>query len=506
MHTRPFEADAHDASTAWATGMRRPLVPSGTPLSRSQPAAWRPEAGGPTAAPAVQARCVGLQVIADMQGMALGYELLYRPAGGAAAGTITDDLLATCEVLATAVLDLGLPRKTDGLSFFVNVDQQVLMSPIVEAITPGWGIVELLESVVASPAVVRRVRELRQRGMRFALDDIETLDDSRWALIADVEVVKIDWQRARRDELAQMMALARRHGVRLLAEKVERASDLEMARAMGFDLAQGYAVAVPDVIQAPGLPACMPLVLRRTRLLLQHGASCESLATALASDPATVMRIGQLVEQEGVRARSSVRPARLSELAGDVPRAVLQAWLMVLEAVDAGPVDRAWTYTGLVQARLMKVLARRVAPQDLALADEAFMLGLRHHVSTTLGIQHRDADASVRGGLLGSLLEFSRSQFRQPAGWLPGPLAIYPGLSQALPSIYREAHLWARERSQSGAPVNGGSSAGQPVGSPGFTRGQGDLPHGSAGDRPLGFRSADSGSMNTWTFRQSRRR
>jgi hypothetical protein len=52
-----------------------------------------------------------------------------------------------------------------------------------------------------------------------------------------------------------------------------------------------------------------------------------------------------------------------------------------------------------------------------------------------------------REGLLGALLEFAHGHFRQPTGWLPGPLAASPGLSSSLSIIYRESHLWARERS-----------------------------------------------------------
>ncbi len=484
MPTRPFELDPVSPAApavpppsnvlSWALrsgssarrdpGVQRLLTQAGVPLEPRAPAREQVE-------PVREARRVALQVIADADGLARGYELLYRDArrrdasgvgSGQGLGQI-NGLYATCEVLAAAVLDLGLPRRARGLSFFVNVDHETLMSPVVEAITPGWGVVELLETLVATPEVIDRVRTLRQRGLRFALDDIDTLDDSRWALVDQVEVVKIDWQRVRPDDLPHLIARARSHGAQVLAEKVETPADVAAARGLGCDLMQGHAIARPDVIVAPGLPACSALALRRIRLLLQHGASNESVANALAACPASALRVWQVADQDGARAGTAERPHVLADLVADLPRPVLQAWLAVLQVVDAGAIDKSWTYAGLAQARLMKVLARRVAPNEPALADEAFLLGLLDHYRTTLSIAYRDPDLGVRAGvrleralrerrgLLGAVLEFAQGQYRQPTGWLPGPLATLPGLAQSLRAIYQEAHLWARERSQGGS-------------------------------------------------------
>ncbi len=434
------------------------LQPHTQPHTQPQPQTQRRPGDSPVSMR--PARRVALQVIADVNGLAHGYELLYRDARGTDASGIVNGMQATCEVLAAAVLDLGLPRRARGLSFFVNVDHDTLMSQVVEAIRPSWGVVELLETVVATPRVVERVRQLRQLGMRFALDDIDTPNDSRWALIDQVEIVKFDWKCVKQTELPQMLARARSHGVRVLAEKVETQADVAAARALGIDFLQGYAIAKPDLVAAPGLPATSALAVRRAWLLLQHGPSNESLATALAFDPATVWRIWQVADLDGVSAYTADRPHRISDVVADLPRPVLQAWLTILQIADAGQIDAGWTYAGLVKARLMKVMARRVAPHDLALADEAYLLGLLDHFRTTLGIAMRDPDLGVRAGarlesarrertgLLGALLDFAQSHYVKPTGWLPTALAATPGLTRSLSTIYQEAHQWARERSE----------------------------------------------------------
>jgi hypothetical protein len=214
------------------------------------------------------------------------------------------------------------------------------------------------------------------------------------------------------------------------------------------------------------MPPTSALALRRAWLLLQHGPTNEAVAMAMASDPATALRIWQVAELDGASAGTQERPHRLADLVADLSRPLLQAWLSVLQVVDSAQIDRSWTYAGLVQSRLMRVLARRVAPDNLGLADEAFLLGLVDHFRTTLGIAYRDPDLGVRAGqnieralrerngVLGAILEFAQGHFRQPTGWLPGPLTTMPGLAQSLSSIYREAHLWARERSLDATHLN----------------------------------------------------
>ncbi|MDP4300999.1 EAL and HDOD domain-containing protein [Leptothrix discophora] len=461
MPTRPFDFER--------TVPLRIVQPVDTPAAAADRA--------PELARQPEPRQVGLQVIADRDGLALGHELLFRGGDHDDARGITSGLQATCEVLATAVLDLGLPRRARGLTWFVNVDLATLMGPVVEAVSPDWAVIELLETIVATPEVIARVRDLHQRGYRFALDDIDSPLDTRWTLIEWVEFIKIDWRLTAPANLPAMLTLARWHGVKLIAEKLETQADIDAAKALGFDLMQGHGIARPSVVKAPCLPACSRQVIRRLQLLIQHGASNESIAIALAADPATALRVWQLAGMSDHRLSPMDAPNCLADLIRMLPRHQLQAWLAVLTLTDTGLADRPWTYVGLVNARLMALLARRVAPTQVALSDEAYMLGLLDHIRTTLGIAYRDPDHGVRAGarieqaarqrsgLLGALLAFVQGHVRQPSGWLPGPLAAMPGLALSLQAIFGEAHRWASERVRSDPilDADGPPSKGRPV-------------------------------------------
>ncbi|MFC0408118.1 EAL domain-containing protein [Roseomonas elaeocarpi] len=114
---------------------------------------------------------------------------------------------------------------------------------------------ELTETTpVHDPAPLRRaLLRLRQAGFAVLIDDL-CRDDEREALLhLPFSGVKLDRSfttalpasaRARRSA-QRVVALARRHGMRVVAEGISTQAEWRAAAALSVDLAQGYAVARP---------------------------------------------------------------------------------------------------------------------------------------------------------------------------------------------------------------------------------------------------------------------
>ena len=100
----------------------------------------------------------------------VAYELLFRSAYVGSAG-VTDDVAATASVIEHAT-ELGLENIIGGSFAFVNIDATVLMSDFVEFLPREKVVLEILETVIATDAVVARIAVLRAAGYRFALDDV----------------------------------------------------------------------------------------------------------------------------------------------------------------------------------------------------------------------------------------------------------------------------------------------------------------------------------------------
>lgn len=144
----------------------------------------------------------------------------------------------------------------EGTSVTVNASGATVLRPelasLVSGITRGWG-VEIYEgATTADLAAVRAT--VTDLGGTVLVDDAGAVcaDESRIASLRP-DVVKIDrslfWQIAddadARTRLDSLLAAAREAGAKVLVEGVSDAEQVERARALGADYAQGFHVGMP---------------------------------------------------------------------------------------------------------------------------------------------------------------------------------------------------------------------------------------------------------------------
>ena len=120
----------------------------------------------------------------------VAYELLFRHADTDRAD-FTDDAAATATVIAHAS-ELGMGQVVGDQMAFVNVDEIGLMSDFIRFLPNDKVILEILETVHATPAVLDRVRELKEAGFRFALDDVVDETEDVQKLHPLMDVIKVD--------------------------------------------------------------------------------------------------------------------------------------------------------------------------------------------------------------------------------------------------------------------------------------------------------------------------
>src|SRR5690606_29436331 len=118
---------------------------------------------------------------------------------------------------------------------FVNVDEVVLMSDFVRFLPPNKVILEILETVKPTQALLARVTELKKLGFKFALDDVVGHTEEVDQLLDLVDVVKIDLQGVAKEDLGPLVQSLRAAGKKLLAEKVETQSEFRLCMELDFD-------------------------------------------------------------------------------------------------------------------------------------------------------------------------------------------------------------------------------------------------------------------------------
>lgn len=164
---------------------------------------------------------LGRQPILDREQRVVAYELLFR-AGDSGGAQVTDDVQATASVIQHAFGELGVSTVLGGQLGFINISTELLLSDLIELLPKQQVVLELLETVAASDAVVERCHALKQQGFRLALDDF-VYDDSFHPLLELADIVKVDLLQHTPATLDALVGQLRNWPVRLLAEKVDSA-------------------------------------------------------------------------------------------------------------------------------------------------------------------------------------------------------------------------------------------------------------------------------------------
>ena len=192
---------------------------------------------------------IGRQPIFDCRRRVVAYELLFRNPGETAA-RVADPFVATRKVVERAFQRLGIPTVLGASRGFVNVDEEFLMSRLVEVLPPERVVLEVLETVRVDERIMGRCRELKARGYRLALDDFSREDDAHAPLLDLADVVKVDVSLLNAAGLTELARRLRLRPLRLLAEKVDSPECARHCRALGFHLFQGFFFGRPAILGA----------------------------------------------------------------------------------------------------------------------------------------------------------------------------------------------------------------------------------------------------------------
>ena len=181
---------------------------------------------------------VARQPIWTPEGGLVGHEYLYRSEAGLPVGV--DGWLdeqqegASASVLASVFGD-GMPAGDDLV--FVNVTRSFLTGGRRLPDAADRLVLEVVESVRATDAVIAGLPVLRAEGYRIAVDDYVATDDQR-AMLPFADYVKVDLRDLGTLTTAAL-DVARSYGARLVAEHVADLALVQLAVDLGFDLLQG---------------------------------------------------------------------------------------------------------------------------------------------------------------------------------------------------------------------------------------------------------------------------
>jgi len=354
---------------------------------------------------------LGRQPIVDLQQQRVAYELLFR-SGPENRALFQDDINATAAVIRHTFIDLGLSRVLEGCPGFINVNETLLKSPLIELMPPENIILEILENVPLNESVRARCSELRAMGYHFALDDVVQITPEVMLMLPLVDYIKFDLREIPLATLPEVVSRLQGFHGRLLAEKVDSIEEFEACKALGISLFQGYFFARPTVLTHNRAHPNRALTLRLLGLVLQE-ADVGKLEEVFKAAPDLVLGLLRLVNaaENYRRPVSSIREALM--LLGS---ARLKRWaLILLFAADCRPTlgPSPLLEMAAVRGRMMELLADELGHDS----DDAFMAGILSLADSLLATPMSDLVGSLalhppvedallhRRGALGELLQ-----------------------------------------------------------------------------------------------------
>jgi EAL and modified HD-GYP domain-containing signal transduction protein len=406
----------------------------------------RAPGGSPDAG--VEVRYVARQPIMDMHGKVHGYELLFRNGPVAAFSGDLDDASRT--MLDNAAL-FGLKRLTRGLPAFVNCTTETLTSDLVHILPSGMTVLEILESLEPTPALIEACSNLKSAGFRLALDDF-TWKPGFDPLIELADYVKVDFVLTDRSERRKLLNRLQGLPLALVAEKIETQEEFQQAKEEGFSLVQGYYFCRPVLLENNKVPANKLSQIQILRRLQEEAPDLRELAGLVKRDTSLTYRLLRMINSPACAMQQEVRSIETALIAiGEENFRRLATLAITSELNKDQPME-------LLRMAFLRARFCELAAAGCGLnSTEQYLLGLMSLLPAMLRrpmeelVPALPLRKEIREALLGE-----QSQDRCTLTWLEGHelgdwdlcddmMVVYKMDRENLLRSYDEAAVWAEE-------------------------------------------------------------
>ena len=394
---------------------------------------------------------LGRQAIYDRTGGLYAYELLYRSADMDNSGlkSLLDGDSATSEVLLNTFMEIGLERIAGDARIFVNLTRNLISCdhPLIQQ--KGRVVMELLEDIPVDEHLLEEVGCLADMGVTLALDDY--VFDPAWdPLLPWVQIIKLEVPALTMEQIRQGLPKLRRHGIKILAEKIESREEYEALYEMGIDLFQGYFFSRPDLVGGKRLEENHSLVLKLLTALNRPDTGIEEIESLISQDAGLSYKTLRYINSAALGMPRKIESIGQAVIYMGLRR--IRAWVNLL--VMAGLTERPEDHylMALVRAHLCERLLEHAAPDNTS----GFLIGLfsildlllnrpLEEILQELSLAKEINDALLEGaGIAGQAL---RCTLQVEAGdW---HMIDFPGLSrQQIHELYLDASQQAFEEKQ----------------------------------------------------------
>ena len=346
------------------------------------------------------------QPILDRNQDLVAFELLFR-AGESPVAECSDEISGSASVIADAFGEFGVQQVLGPHKGFIGVDADILNNDLAMLLPKEQVVLQLLDTVEMTPAIVERCRELRMLGFKLAVAGAVALKPGMENLLSFINVVRIDLATAPVQMLSHDLDKLRLWPVELLAAKVDTPAHCEACKALGFHLFQGYYFAQPQLLAGKRADPSLPILLKVLSLIATD-ATVAKIEEAIKPHPNLGYHLLRMVNSVACGLRRPV--GSLRQALAILGLRQLQRWitLMLFTVNDSSRgLPSPLLQVAALRGRMMESVAAEERPHDADYQAQAFMTGILSLLDALLGqplseiIDAMPLSLAVKSALLG---------------------------------------------------------------------------------------------------------
>ena len=330
------------------------------------------------------------QPILGKTGEILGYEILYRDPDSL--GTLREDSVITSSVVSSIVNIFGIEHIIGQYLGFIKVNLAFLQDALFASLPRERFVFSLFDRELEQPKELNILVDLVKKGYRFAINDtaLTRLPEDEKLLNA-IDYIKIDSLTLAPDDCRHLVEQCRKHGIEIIASKVETHEAYDAFYDLGADYFQGYYLRKPKLFENATIKASEAAILNLWNLI-QEDAATDAIVDAFEAHHALSIQLLRFINSAFFSMRREITSIRhLIVLLG---RRQLLQWLMLLlasqkasEHKNSHPlllmvVNRTEIMTGLQQ--LLRPESSR------ADRESAYLVGMLSLIHLLFHMQHRE--------------------------------------------------------------------------------------------------------------------
>ncbi|MCP5158235.1 MAG: HDOD domain-containing protein [Gammaproteobacteria bacterium] len=212
-----------------------------------------------------------------------GYELFYRNAETDTTAQFLDAEIATSQIVLNTVTEVGLERVVGKQKAFINVARDFILDGHLQGFTLPQLVFEIVADIMVDEPLLQALRELRQQGCRFVLDDYVE-NEAYQALLEVADYVKIDMLTTPEKEVRRLAPRLRQQKVALMAERIETQSVQELCQILKFEYFQGYHFSQPKLLKFQSVPTNQLTVLQLISKLHDPDIEVRKVESLISQD------------------------------------------------------------------------------------------------------------------------------------------------------------------------------------------------------------------------------